>query len=145
MEKCSFFLVSQDLRSYVNGEVNEGLCKKFKTKRSCKNEECVMAKKVFLVLVSLVLALSFSAFAQAAASDDSTDVNYFTQWDTDGNGSLSQEEFVKGYSADVASMQEKGEDTMGSGDAIKALFNKADTDGNGELSQEEFDAAAAEL
>ena len=73
-----------------------------------------MNKKVFSVLVALILGLSFSAIAQEAMEPEA-EVDYFVKWDADGNGILSQEEFVQGYEADIA-VAEEGEEVLGAGE-----------------------------
>lgn len=99
-----------------------------------------MNKKVFSILVALILGISFTVVAQEAAEPE-VEVDYFVEWDADGNGTLSQEEFVQGYEADIAAAEE-GEEVLGAGETAAELFGQIDTDANGEISAEEFEAGS---
>ena len=87
-----------------------------------------MQKQIITAAVAVLLSLPLALNAADKAKKKG---NPFAAADTDGNGKVSQAEFV-------AAMKDKGDAA-----AVKARFAKMDKDSDGSLTQEEFNAGAA--
>jgi Ca2+-binding EF-hand superfamily protein len=79
----------------------------------------------------LTLTADVSAKAKGAKGDKLEKL--FKKLDTNGDGTLSQEEFAK-----ITELRKKGGEAKGKGKGVEALFSKLDADGDGKLTLEEF-------
>ncbi len=85
----------------------------------------------------------------SSSSSSSSTENIFSKIDTDGDGSVSKEEFdafqtemQAQFKSSVTSSQY---DTTGTTSSTEDIFSKIDTDGDGSVSKEEFDTFRSEM
>ncbi len=106
-----------------------------------------MKTKILMTTAAAVLMLG-AIPAQANHHEKSFDEK-FAMKDTDGNGMISQEEFMNKYSEKFNEMDSDNDDSISKSEAkaymesekeekMEKKFEKVDSDGNGTISQEEF-------
>ncbi|HEX4588697.1 MAG TPA: EF-hand domain-containing protein [Gemmataceae bacterium] len=92
-----------------------------------------MLRIVCLLSVAGLLASAQDVAAKPKAAKGDKIEAMFKKLDTNGDGTLSREEFAK-----ITELRKKGGEAKGKGKGVEALFNKLNTSGDGKLTLEEF-------
>jgi Ca2+-binding EF-hand superfamily protein len=90
-----------------------------------------MLRLLSVLSMAGLLALAPDATAKPAKGDKVEAL--FKKLDTNGDGTLSKEEFSK-----IAELHKKSGEGKGNGKHVEAMFNKLDANGDGKLTLEEF-------
>ena len=99
------------------------------------------AKSVFetILIVAVVLAFAMMPLVTKAESHKQHSPPPFTDFDKDGDGFVSEDEFNSTHAAHMAAMAEAGKPMKGA--ATAPSFSDIDTDGDGRVSEAELTAA----
>ena len=89
-----------------------------------------------ILLIAVVLSIGLLPIAAKAESQGRHGPPSFTEFDKDGDGFVSEEEFNSTRAARMAAMAEAGRPMKGA--ATAPAFSDLDTDGDGRLSEEEL-------
>ena len=91
-----------------------------------------------ILIVTLIIAIAMLPFVAKAESHETHSPPPFSDFDSDGDGFVSEEEFAATRAACMAAMAEAGKPMKGA--ATAPAFSDLDTDGDGVLSEAELTA-----
>jgi hypothetical protein len=91
-----------------------------------------------ILIVTMIIAIAMLPFVAKAESHETHSPPPFSDFDSDGDGFVSEEEFTATRTARMAAMAEAGKPMKGA--ATAPAFSDLDTDGDGVLSEAELTA-----
>jgi Ca2+-binding EF-hand superfamily protein len=89
-----------------------------------------------ILIITMIIAVAMLPFVARADSHKTHNPPAFTEFDKNGDGAVSEEEFTEFRSARMAAMAEAGKPMKGA--ATAPAFSDLDTDGDGVLSEAEL-------